>query len=226
MPQKKILIVDDDQSLADMLAVAVSSGGYAVQTATSGLEALNRVKEWLPDLILLDIQLPDISGLEILRQLRSQSAAREAIVILITGSSGLEMKIEGFHTGANDYVSKPIVPRELLLKIERFLQTASNQQAALASKEKETLQALVNTISHELSNPLAAIRNELYLSRQADHESMIEHLRRIEISTRQIEELVKKLQSSIRALPVETLAGVRMFDLNAASRPSPNSDRR
>ena len=218
-PEKKILVVDDDESLLGLLRTVLSSSGFSVEAATSGAEALRLMRIFHPDLILMDIGLPDISGLEILRQIRAQAEFKEIIVMLITGTTGLEMKIEGFNTGANDYISKPVNPRELLLKIDRFLKTAEVQKDKLASKQKETLHTVVNTLAHELSSPLAAIRYQIRASAQEQQLEVLRNcLANIDLSAKRMEEIIMELQSAIRFVSKEPIPGVHLLDLEESSR--------
>lgn len=206
----RILVVDDDESLVKMLCTFLCQYGYETDGAYSGSTALKRIEVFHPDLVLMDIGLPDISGLEILRRIRSVPSNQEITIILVTGTSGLEMKIEGFHTGANDYISKPIVPRELLLKVERFLKTAETHQRTIEATQKETL----DTLAHELTAPLTAIQNEIALAGlDQDLDSLHTRFKNIERTTRQIQEIIMKRGSSSRASLKEPLSGYQLFDL-------------
>ena len=218
-PGKKILVIDDDESLVGLLRTVLSSNGYNVESAFSGGDALRVMRSFRPELILMDIGLPDMSGLEILRQIRAQAEFREVVVILITGTTGLEMKIEGFNTGANDYISKPVNARELLLKIDQFLKTVEVQKNKLFSKEKETLHTVVNTLAHELSAPLAAIRYQIQLSaEEQDLESIRASLASIEASAKRMEEIIIELQSAVRVVSKEPIPGVHLLDLEQSSK--------
>src|SRR5258706_402175 len=128
MNTRRVLFVDDDAALGKMFADFLCDSGYHARTSETGGEALKELVEFQPQLVVLDIGLPDISGLEILRQIKSRTSTRDVLVILITGTSGLEMKIEGFQTGADDYLSKPIILRELLLKVERCFLNLKDQE--------------------------------------------------------------------------------------------------
>ncbi len=222
---EKILVVDDDESLVAMLRALLLSNGYKVEGAFSGAEALRLIKDFRPDLILMDIGLPDMSGLEVLRQVRADPSTQETVVIVVTGSSGLEMKVEGFNTGANDYVSKPINAREVLLKIERFLQSLAYQRHALSKKQTETLRTLVHTFLYEFSSPLAAIRNQLCLASQEQNvEPLKNHFNQIESTVKNMEQIIIKLQSTVRLISREVLPGVQLLDLDASSKQeAPNS---
>ena len=97
---RRVLFVDDDAALGKMFADFLTASGYHARTTVTGAEALRQLGEFQPHLVVLDISLPDISGLEILRQIRTHPSTRDTAVILITGTSGLEMKIEGFRRGS------------------------------------------------------------------------------------------------------------------------------
>jgi DNA-binding response OmpR family regulator len=217
--KSRILIVDDDEAVVGMLKTFLSQHGYNIEVAYTGGLALQRVDDFRPDLVLMDIGLPDISGLEILRRIRSAGSSQEITIILITGTSGLEMKIEGFHTGANDYISKPIVPRELLLKVERFLKTAESHQKIIESKQQETIQTLAHTVALELTAPLAVIQNEIALAEQdQDLESLRSRLKSIQYTARQIQEIIVRLNSTSPASFREPVPGYHVLDL---SKPTP-----
>ena len=195
---RRVLFVDDDAALGKMFADFLTASGYHARTTVTGAEALQQLGEFQPHLVVLDIGLPDISGLEILRQIRTHPSTRDTAVILITGTSGLEMKIEGFQTGANDYLSKPINLRELHLKIEHCFASLKDQEAAIALRNKEMLNSIVHTLGQGLTAPLAAIRNEVRLSQQEEPgTSSAERMKRIDGFVQQAEQILIKLRSAV-----------------------------
>ena len=195
---RRVLFVDDDAALGKMFADFLSASGYHTRVAVTGAEALQQLGEFQPHLVVLDIGLPDISGLEILRQMKTNPATRDIAVILITGTSGLEMKIEGFQTGAHDYLSKPINLRELHLKVEHCFMSLKDQETAIALKHKETLSSIVNTLGQGLTAPLAAIRNEVRLSEQEEPgANWVERMKRIDGFVQQAEQILIKLRSAV-----------------------------
>lgn len=218
--EKRILVVDDDEKLAGLFQAVLSARGYKTEVAFTGGEALKLIEDFHPELILLDIGLPDVSGLEILRRAKSGPAQKcDAYVILITGSSGIEMKIEGFHTGASDYVSKPIDTRELLLKVDRVFKTISAQKEQINLTQKETLQTLVQSMAHELTAPLAAIRNEVRLQlMEPVAEDLRNRLNRIEAFAQSAEGTLIKFHSSVRMVSKEPVPGIRLIDLNESAK--------
>jgi len=113
--QKKILIVDDEPKLVDMIAVYLVKEGYDVVTALSGVDALYRFKIDSPDLVVLDWMMPDVSGLDILKEIRKTSLVP---VIMLTAKADEVDKLVGLELGADDYITKPFSLRELSARIK------------------------------------------------------------------------------------------------------------
>jgi two-component system, OmpR family, alkaline phosphatase synthesis response regulator PhoP len=114
----KILVVDDEKTLLNTIRVYLEQEGYAVQTATDGPAALHACRAFRPDLVVLDIMLPGMDGLEVLRQLRQSS---NVYVIMLTAKADETDKIVGLTVGADDYVTKPFSPRELVARVKAAL---------------------------------------------------------------------------------------------------------
>ena len=217
---RRVLFVDDDAALGKMFADFLSASGYHARTTVTGAEALQQLGEFQPHLVVLDIGLPDISGLEILRQIRTNPSTRDIAVILITGTSALEMKIEGFQTGANDYLSKPINLRELHLKVEHCFASLKDQEAAIALKHKEMLTSIVHTLGQGLTAPLAAIRNEVRLSQQEEPSaSWVERMKRIDGFVQQAEQILIKLRSAVNNGGSDLLREVQELEALRSKRP-------
>ena len=116
-----ILVVDDVPANIRLLTVFLGSTGYEVRAAASGLQALDRVKERLPDLILLDVMMPSLDGFETCRRLKADPATRHVPVILVTSLNAIEDKVRGQEAGADDFVTKPFDRTELLLRIKSLM---------------------------------------------------------------------------------------------------------
>ncbi len=117
----RLLIVEDDASLAELLSWTAEAEGYAVQVTGDGEEALLMVREQAPDLILLDWMIEHVPGIEVCRQLRRAPETRNIPVIMLTARGEEEDKVRGLKTGADDYVTKPFSPRELMARVETLL---------------------------------------------------------------------------------------------------------
>lgn len=114
----KILVVDDELTLLNTVRAYLEQEGYTVQTAADGRSALHIFHDFQPDLVVLDIMLPEIDGLEVLRQLRQTS---DVYVIMLTAKADEADKVIGLGLGADDYVTKPFSPRELVARIKASL---------------------------------------------------------------------------------------------------------
>ncbi len=120
MKKEKILIVEDETSLRDTLAAFLTRVGYEVATASDGSQALERLSEELPDLILTDIHMPDMDGLALLAEVKARSP--ETIVIMMTAFSSIDSAVEAMRRGAEDYLSKPLQLADAQMSIERALE--------------------------------------------------------------------------------------------------------
>lgn len=118
-PRARVLVVDDEESLVDMLATALRFTGYDVASAGSGFDALRAVKESRPDLIVLDVNMPDLDGFEVCRRIRRDGI--DSPVIFLTARDGPEDLRMGFSHGGDDYLTKPFSLEELSLRIEAIL---------------------------------------------------------------------------------------------------------
>jgi len=114
----RILIVADEAALSSSLAYSLEGAGYEVKVVTSGGEALRVVANFLPHLILLDIMLPDVSGFEVCRRIRTSDLPAQPAVIILTAKTQETDRVAGFEVGADDFVAKPFSVRELMLRIQ------------------------------------------------------------------------------------------------------------
>lgn len=122
----KVLVVDDETTLLHTIKAYMEQEGFTVQTATNGSSALHVFRDFQPDLVVLDIMLPEIDGLEVLRQLRQIS---DVYVILLTAKADEADKVIGLGLGADDYVTKPFSPRELVARIKAALRRIGGNSA-------------------------------------------------------------------------------------------------
>jgi len=118
----KILVVDDEPDVVDLIGFNLKAAGFTVVTADDGATALKRARQDLPDLIVLDVMLPNVDGLETCRVLRREAATADIPIILLTARAAEMDRVIGLELGADDYVTKPFSPRELVLRIRKLLQ--------------------------------------------------------------------------------------------------------
>jgi two-component system phosphate regulon response regulator PhoB len=122
-----ILLVEDEPAIQELIAVNLEHAGHHVIRAKDAEGALGLVKDALPDLLLIDWMLPGISGVALARQLRQQERTRQIPIILLTARSSEQDKVTGLESGADDYVTKPFSPRELLARIKSVLRRRAPQ---------------------------------------------------------------------------------------------------
>ncbi len=118
---KKILVVDDEPDITALIAYHLAKAGYRVSTAHNGPEAIKSATDLRPDLLVLDLMLPGMSGYEVLHTVRSRSETQDVGVILLTAKGDETDRIQGLANGADDYVVKPFSPRELVLRVAAVL---------------------------------------------------------------------------------------------------------
>ncbi len=117
----KILIVDDEPDIVEFISYNLKSKGYQIATAYDGIEALKKAKEFRPDLVLLDVMMPNKDGMQTLREMRQTPDLEDIAIIFLTALSDEKSEIEGLKLGADDYIAKPIKPELLLTRIAAAL---------------------------------------------------------------------------------------------------------
>lgn len=163
---KKILIVDDEPDILEIIQYNLFKEGYTIEKAKDGLEALDKAKIFKPDLIILDIMMPRMNGVEVCKTLRSKPEYDDTLIIFLTAMSDEASQVLGLETGADDYVNKPISPKVLVSRVnaifrrlqnsddkvitagnmvinhEKFIVTINRKEIILAKKEFELLYML------------------------------------------------------------------------------------
>ncbi len=127
MTTASILVVDDEPDISALVAYHLAREGYRVRTVATGAEALSAIATDLPDLMVLDLMLPGVAGLEVLREVRATAAWADLPVILLTARREEADRVEGFRVGADDYVSKPFSPQELVLRVQAVLRRSRQE---------------------------------------------------------------------------------------------------
>ena len=221
---KKILIVDDEPDLTELVAFNLKGRGFLVETLNNPNAAIGVARTFLPDLVILDVMMPDISGIQLCRMLRADPALKNIPVIFLTAKAAEADRIQGLETGADDYICKPFSTKELILRVESLLRRASNppRQAAAA----ETLAAgkiTLDAVRHQVSVAgneieLTAIEFkllQLLMSRRGRVQTR-EHLLtsvwnyETEIETRTVDTHVRRLREKLGAEAdwIETIRGI------------------
>ncbi len=134
--KRTILVVDDDRRVVDLLQISLSQNGYTVQTAMTGEEALDSVRREAPDLVILDLRLPKKSGFEICAALKSTRETAHIPIVMVSASAEVDSRLQGLMHGADDYLTKPFSPKELLIKVRRIFERMERHDV-LSTKNQE-----------------------------------------------------------------------------------------
>jgi two-component system sensor histidine kinase/response regulator len=207
-----ILVADDEQDLTELLRYNLEKENYRTLTAQNGKEAVNAVRCHNPDLIVLDIMMPELDGWEVCRILRSNPQGKTIPIIMLTALATEEERIKGLSLGADDYLSKPFSVKELMLKIRKHLER-HHAMKQLQEKEQDKESSLRYFV-HEMGNALTTISgfSSLALRKDSGHH----HLRVINNIALHAESLLKdatllsRLEKEGGALPVEPVDIVAM----------------
>lgn len=150
-PISRILVVEDESDIAALVAFQLTHAGFRVRTAATGREALRAVEAEPPDLVVLDLMLPELSGIEVLKTLRSRKETRNTPVIVLTARGEERDRLEGFELGADDYVAKPFSPKELVLRVRAVLRRAEPTEAAGRGRTLRAGPLTVDLEAHRVS---------------------------------------------------------------------------
>lgn len=157
-----ILVVDDVQQNIQVVGAMLRAAGYSLMPANSGAAALQRVQKKLPDLILLDLMMPEMDGLEVCRRLKADPLTQAIPVIFLTASNEMDHLVSGFQVGAVDYITKPFNPPELMARVRTHLELKHardtilryGQELRRLNEEKDEFMGIA---AHDLRNPLGAV---------------------------------------------------------------------
>ncbi len=216
----RILIVDDVPVNIAMVQALLKSEGYELVSAESGAEALRSVEEKIPDLILLDIQMPDMDGYEVCERLRENPETEGIPVIMFTATeSASEAKAKGLRIGANDYVTKPVAKDELLARIETQLRLKMLEGQRLLTEQLTLINQMVTTLHHEINNPLTGILGytDILLDKMSRKVVPLDEIEKALITirdgSRRIQDVMIKLKEVTIPVVENYSAGTSMIDI-------------
>jgi two-component system, OmpR family, phosphate regulon response regulator PhoB len=136
---ERILVVDDEPDIVALVAYHLAKAGYRVSTASAGEEALEQARRERPGLVVLDLMLPDVSGFDVLERLRGEEGTRDVGVLMLTARRDEPDRIRGLALGADDYLTKPFSPQELVLRVAAILRRLAASHTAEPSSDVLTV---------------------------------------------------------------------------------------
>lgn len=159
MPEKKplILVIDDEESMRDSCSLILTKDGYKTETAPDGESGLKKIKELQPDLILVDLKMPGISGFDVLEKVSEIDP--NIVSVVITGYATVESAVEAMKKGAYDFLPKPFTPDELRIIIRRGLErrNLTLQKESLEKEKRAMEENFITMVTHQLKSPIAVI---------------------------------------------------------------------
>ena len=198
---KKILVIDDLPENVFILQDRLVQEGYEVITAYDGNGGIEKAYSELPDLILLDVMMPDISGFEVCKILVNDERTKHIPIILVTARAGAEDTKEGLEAGAFDYIKKPFNRVELMARVKSALKLSDANQQVLQIEKRTTYVATIITANHKIKQPLtllslssAAIKKELEKD-EISKESILNRVKYIDTAIKDINDVLNKLNS-------------------------------
>lgn len=216
----KICVIDDHPENVFILQDRLEKAGFEIITAYDGQTGLEKIREELPDLILLDVMMPGVSGFEVCRAITKDDHTKHIPVILLTALTSTEDLEEGLQAGAFDYIKKPFNRAELLARIKSALRFSETNKFLLEIEKVNTFSATVLTANHEIKQPLTlinlsitAIRRELSKDTM-NLESIEKRVRFIESATKEIITVLEKLTSIKKPVFTDYINNLKMIDIN------------
>jgi len=217
----KILLVDDEQDILDFLSYNLEKEGFQVETATNGKDAITKAAKQTPDLIVLDVMMPGMDGIETCREIRNIESLKNVLIAFLTARNEDYSQIAGFDVGADDYITKPIKPRVLVSRIKALLRRTSTVNGAQASDtvevggirvEKDRHMVIKNGI--EISLPKKEFKLlALLISKPGkvfSREYILQHVwgNEVVVGDRTIDVHIRKLREKIGDDYIKTIKGV------------------
>jgi DNA-binding response OmpR family regulator len=198
---KRVLVIDDLPENVFMLQDRLEHEGYEVLTAYDGQTGIDKAIEEIPDLILLDVMMPDITGIEVCKTLVKDPRTKNIPIILVTAKSGAEDTKEGLEAGAFDYIKKPFNRIELLARVNSALKLSDAQKSLLESEKRDTFYATVVTANHKIKQPLtllslssSALKREIS-KEEISREALLKRVNYIDVAVKEITDVLDQLNA-------------------------------
>ena len=216
--KKKILLVDDDPDILEFLTYNIKQEGYEIETAENGILAIEKLKSYKPDLIILDVMMPEMDGIETCEEIRKQPKFDDVIISFLTARGEDYSQIAGFKSGADDYITKPIRPKVLMSKIKSLLRrkninSVNNNQSnsnfyidkekfVIKIKEQEILLAKKE---FEILSLLASNEEKVFTRKEIYQKIWGEN---IFVGDRTIDVHIRKIRQKIGEKFIKTIKGI------------------
>lgn len=218
-PMHKVLVVDDEEPILELLKYNLEKAGYEVETAADGLKAVDLARKFHPEMVLLDIMMPGIDGVETCRRIREIPDLQKTFVIFLTARSEEYSEVAAFDVGADDYITKPIKPRALLSRIQAVFRRDTKQAQPSSSIEVDGLKIdrtsyTVTVAGKEISLPKKEFELLYYLAQNPNkvlsREDLLHHIwgSDVYVVARTVDVHIRKVREKIGEDYITTVKGV------------------
>jgi DNA-binding response OmpR family regulator len=217
---KKVLVIDDLPENVFMLQDRLEHEGYEVITAYDGQTGIEKTRNELPDLILLDVMMPGITGFEVCKILANDIKTKNIPIILVTAKIGAEDTKEGLEAGAFDYIKKPFNKIELLARVNSALKLSDAQKMLIKAEKQSVFSATVVTANHKIKQPLtlmnlsaAAIKREL-AKEEISKEAITKRLNYIELAIKEINDVLNNMHTIKELTMADYTKNIKMINVD------------
>ncbi len=197
MEKDKILIVEDEEDTRFILNRLLTKNGYDVETASNGVEALEKIKVFFPKVIVADWTMPEMDGLQLCDILKSKKTTKIIYFIVLTARASLKDRVTGLDVGSDDFLVKPVENKELLARIRSGIRIYNLQSELKKTEHNKAIIELATTIGHKINNPLGSLKMSFVTLQSELNDAQKSNLKE-EIFV--IEESIKRIQSFVKAL--------------------------
>lgn len=227
----KILVIDDLPENVFLLQDRLEHEGYQVITSYDGNSGIEKAITEIPDLILLDVMMPDITGIEVCKTLVQNPATLNIPIILVTAKSGAEDIKEGLEAGAHDYIKKPFNRVELMARVHSALKLSQTHKKLIEAEKSSIYSATVVTANHKIKQPLtlmslscSAIKRELDRE-EISKEAILKRLSYIETAIRDINNVLNQLSSIKQPVFSDYFNNIKMIEVEGKDQSQSNSNK-
>ncbi len=225
--KKKILLIDDEPDITELIQFHLEQKGYIVKTAADGLKGIKIAREFMPDLILLDVMMPEMDGIEVCQLLKEDSKTKNILICFLSARSEDYSQIAGLDAGADDYVTKPIKPKVLLSRIKALLRRSGETHSEAQNSKLIIIpeKYIVKKDGVKIHLPRKEFELLSLLSSKPDHVFNREIILNtvwgsdIIVGDRTIDVHIRKLRSKIGAEHIQTIKGVGYKFMNESKIP-------
>jgi DNA-binding response OmpR family regulator len=197
----KLLLVDDDTINGSMLKKRLEKRGFIVDFVTSGSEAIEKIANKKYELMLLDLLMPEMSGIETLKKVREIKSQVELSVVMVTAEDNVDSIVEALKLGANDFIQKPVNIDVAIARIQTQLKALQSHYDSMEKNQLESIRTLVATYNHEINNPLTIAFGFLRKLKKGPDEKAFEKL---EESLNRVVTIVKKIDAATKGEKMQT----------------------